>query len=118
MHNFRRDKKFHWDQPADRAQTIAPARAARDPLLTPATFASCRYSSARPNSASCYAGGPGHLRGALRARRDRSGSARCGLPHEPRGIVSKHRERSCRPRTCDWIKVTNRAPPAMSRRFE
>ena len=29
--NFRRDKKFQWDQPSGRAQTAAPARAARDP---------------------------------------------------------------------------------------
>ncbi|MBR1026838.1 MULTISPECIES: DNA ligase [Bradyrhizobium] len=34
------------------------------------------------------------------------------------GLVSKHRERRYRPRTCDWIKVKNRAHPAMSRRFE
>ncbi|MGK7056955.1 DNA ligase [Bradyrhizobium sp. 1050_B9_N1_2] len=34
------------------------------------------------------------------------------------GIVSKHRERRYRPRTCDWIKIKNRAHPAMSRRFE
>ncbi|UGX98210.1 DNA ligase [Bradyrhizobium barranii subsp. barranii] len=34
------------------------------------------------------------------------------------GLISKHRERRYRPRTCDWIKVKNRAHPAMSRRFE
>lgn len=33
------------------------------------------------------------------------------------GLVSKHRERRYRPRTCDWIKVKNRRHPAMSRRF-
>lgn len=31
------------------------------------------------------------------------------------GLVSKHRERRYRPRTCDWIKVKNRAHPAFSR---
>ncbi|MGC0389227.1 bifunctional non-homologous end joining protein LigD [Bradyrhizobium sp. USDA 241] len=31
------------------------------------------------------------------------------------GLVSKHRERRYRPRTCDWIKVKNRAHPAYSR---
>jgi bifunctional non-homologous end joining protein LigD len=31
------------------------------------------------------------------------------------GIVSKHRERRYRPRTCDWRKVKNRAHPAYSR---
>ncbi|WP_035977906.1 RNA ligase family protein [Bradyrhizobium sp. th.b2] len=31
------------------------------------------------------------------------------------GLVSKHRERRYRPRTCDWIKVKNRKHPAMSR---
>lgn len=31
------------------------------------------------------------------------------------GIVSKHRERRYRPRTCDWIKVKNRLHPAYSR---
>ena len=31
------------------------------------------------------------------------------------GIVSKHRERRYRPRTCDWIKVKNRQHPAYSR---
>lgn len=33
------------------------------------------------------------------------------------GIVSKHRERRYRPKTCDWIKIKNRQHPAMSRRF-
>ncbi|MFB6460439.1 ATP-dependent DNA ligase [Bradyrhizobium tunisiense] len=33
------------------------------------------------------------------------------------GLVSKHRMRRYRPRTCDWIKVKNRAHPAMARRF-
>lgn len=33
------------------------------------------------------------------------------------GLVSKHRERRYRPRTCDWIKIKNRRHPAMSRRF-
>lgn len=33
------------------------------------------------------------------------------------GLVSKHRERRYRPRTCDWLKVKNRRHPAMSRRF-
>ncbi|MBR0884264.1 bifunctional non-homologous end joining protein LigD [Bradyrhizobium japonicum] len=33
------------------------------------------------------------------------------------GIVSKHRERRYRPRTCDWRKVKNRAHPAFSREF-
>ena len=31
------------------------------------------------------------------------------------GLVSKHRERRYRPRTCDWIKVKNRQHPAYSR---
>lgn len=31
------------------------------------------------------------------------------------GIVSKHRERRYRPKTCDWIKVKNRSHPAYSR---
>lgn len=31
------------------------------------------------------------------------------------GIVSKHRERRYRPRTCDWIKVKNRKHPAFKR---
>lgn len=31
------------------------------------------------------------------------------------GLVSKHRERRYRPRTCDWVKVKNRAHPAFSR---
>lgn len=31
------------------------------------------------------------------------------------GLVSKHSERRYRPRTCDWIKVKNRAHPAMYR---
>ncbi|MHC2578017.1 bifunctional non-homologous end joining protein LigD [Bradyrhizobium diazoefficiens] len=31
------------------------------------------------------------------------------------GLVSKHRERRYRPRTCDWIKVKNRKHPAYSR---
>jgi ATP-dependent DNA ligase len=31
------------------------------------------------------------------------------------GIVSKHRERRYRPKTCDWVKVKNRAHPAFSR---
>jgi ATP-dependent DNA ligase len=31
------------------------------------------------------------------------------------GIVSKHRERRYRPKTCDWIKVKNRKHPAMFR---
>ena len=31
------------------------------------------------------------------------------------GLVSKHRERRYRPRTCEWIKVKNRKHPAMSR---
>jgi bifunctional non-homologous end joining protein LigD len=31
------------------------------------------------------------------------------------GLVSKHRERRYRPRTCDWVKVKNRAHPAMER---
>ncbi|MBR1196618.1 DNA ligase [Bradyrhizobium sp. AUGA SZCCT0240] len=31
------------------------------------------------------------------------------------GLVSKHRERRYRPRTCDWIKVKNRKHPAFSR---
>jgi bifunctional non-homologous end joining protein LigD len=30
-------------------------------------------------------------------------------------LVSKHRERRCRPRTCDWVKVKNRKHPAFSR---
>lgn len=34
---------------------------------------------------------------------------------ELEGIVSKHRERRYRPRTCDWIKVKNRQHPAYSR---
>ncbi|MCK1669454.1 DNA ligase [Bradyrhizobium sp. 153] len=36
---------------------------------------------------------------------------------ELEGIVSKHRERRYRPRTCDWIKVKNRKHPAMTREF-
>lgn len=39
--------------------------------------------------------------------------AACGMGLE--GIVSKHRDRRYRPRTCDWIKVRNRAHPAMRR---
>jgi bifunctional non-homologous end joining protein LigD len=31
------------------------------------------------------------------------------------GLVSKHRERRYRPRTRDWVKVKNRAHPAMER---
>ncbi|QPF81694.1 DNA ligase [Bradyrhizobium genosp. L] len=31
------------------------------------------------------------------------------------GIVSKHRQRRYRPRTCDWVKVKNRQHPAFSR---
>lgn len=31
------------------------------------------------------------------------------------GLVSKHRERRYRPKTCDWVKVKNRAHPAFSR---
>lgn len=31
------------------------------------------------------------------------------------GLVSKHRERRYRPRTCDWVKVKNRKHPAYSR---
>ena len=31
------------------------------------------------------------------------------------GLVSKHRERRYRPRTCEWIKVKNRQHPAYSR---
>jgi ATP-dependent DNA ligase len=31
------------------------------------------------------------------------------------GLVTKHRERRYRPRTCDWIKVKNRAHPAFER---
>lgn len=31
------------------------------------------------------------------------------------GLVSKHRERRYRPKTCDWIKVKNRKHPAMYR---
>ncbi|MBR1193258.1 RNA ligase family protein [Bradyrhizobium sp. AUGA SZCCT0160] len=31
------------------------------------------------------------------------------------GLVSKHRERRYRPRSCDWIKVKNRKHPAFSR---
>lgn len=31
------------------------------------------------------------------------------------GLVSKHRERRYRPRTCDWVKVKNREHPAFSR---
>jgi bifunctional non-homologous end joining protein LigD len=31
------------------------------------------------------------------------------------GLVSKHRERRYRPRTCDWIKVKNRKHPAFNR---
>src|SRR4029077_21071949 len=31
------------------------------------------------------------------------------------GLVSKHRERRYRPRTCDWIKGKNRAHPAYFR---
>ncbi len=31
------------------------------------------------------------------------------------GLVSKHRERRYRPRTCDWVKVKNRQHPAFSR---
>lgn len=31
------------------------------------------------------------------------------------GIVSKHRERRYRPRTCDWVKVENRTHPAFRR---
>lgn len=34
---------------------------------------------------------------------------------ELEGIVSKHRERRYRPRTCDWVKVKNRAHPAFRR---
>lgn len=31
------------------------------------------------------------------------------------GLVSKHRERRYRPRTCDWVKVKNRSHPAFRR---
>jgi len=31
------------------------------------------------------------------------------------GLVSKHRSRRYRPRTCDWVKVKNRQHPAFSR---
>jgi ATP-dependent DNA ligase len=31
------------------------------------------------------------------------------------GIVSKHRERRYRPKTCDWVKVKNRGHPAFRR---
>jgi ATP-dependent DNA ligase len=31
------------------------------------------------------------------------------------GSVSKHRGRKYRPKTCDWVKVKNRAHPAFSR---
>jgi ATP-dependent DNA ligase len=31
------------------------------------------------------------------------------------GLVSKHRERRYRPRTCDWVKVKNRRHPAFRR---
>ncbi|WP_315729839.1 RNA ligase family protein [Bradyrhizobium sp. SZCCHNRI2010] len=34
------------------------------------------------------------------------------------GMVSKHRERLYRPRTCDWIKVKNRSHPAFSRAID
>jgi bifunctional non-homologous end joining protein LigD len=34
------------------------------------------------------------------------------------GLVSKHRERRYRARTCDWFKIKNRAHPAMKRRFD
>lgn len=42
-------------------------------------------------------------------------AAACDLGLE--GIVSKHRERLYRPRTCEWRKVKNRAHPAFSRVF-
>src|SRR4051812_38919072 len=53
------------------------------------------------------------FRGALRGRRDCLFEAayRMGLE----GLVSKHRERRYRPRTCDWVKVKNRKHPAFSR---
>ncbi len=31
------------------------------------------------------------------------------------GLISKHRERRYRPRTCDWVKVKNRQHPAFAR---
>lgn len=31
------------------------------------------------------------------------------------GLVSKHRQRRYRPRTCDWVKVKNRKHPAFAR---
>lgn len=31
------------------------------------------------------------------------------------GLVSKHRQRRYRPRTCEWVKVKNRSHPAYSR---
>jgi bifunctional non-homologous end joining protein LigD len=31
------------------------------------------------------------------------------------GLVSKHRERRYRPRTCDWVKVKSRQHPAFAR---
>lgn len=31
------------------------------------------------------------------------------------GLVSKHRERRYRPKTCDWVKVKNRKHPAFTR---
>jgi bifunctional non-homologous end joining protein LigD len=34
---------------------------------------------------------------------------------ELEGIVSKHRQRRYRPRTCEWVKVKNRQHPACSR---
>ncbi|UFX42038.1 DNA ligase [Bradyrhizobium sp. 41S5] len=39
--------------------------------------------------------------------------AACGMELE--GIVSKHIRRGYRPRTCDWVKVKNRAHPAYRR---
>lgn len=39
--------------------------------------------------------------------------AACSMGLE--GLISKHRERRYRPRTCDWVKGKNRAHPAYSR---
>ena len=39
--------------------------------------------------------------------------AACDMKLE--GIVSKHRLRRYRPRTCEWVKVKNRSHPAYSR---
>jgi ATP-dependent DNA ligase len=57
----------------------------------------------------------GHLRRTVRAGRDRARTVRAACRMGLEGLVSKHRERRYRPRTCGWVKVKNREHPAFSR---